>query len=392
MSVPFFRGRAGGGLHRVRELLRQPPRQCSKVPHRIGADARSGATGLMIRLARAQIRQTGFDLVPVVLDREAQVHLLRDGLFRPERSPVAIDSLKADEDFVRTDETGEVDAGLRRRPCAERARVRRCRGRPGAGPVLRAGNGRTWAAICLWRRRVGPMCMQSANQRCTSTGCLETPGARVPLRASRACPSRGLLLAVGVLRRPAPVARGGRAVCRGPADRAAAQERLYVVLRRMQQCVVAHEARVGSGRESWQGRYASGRRAAAVASCAGGICGAAVAQCAGHLHVCGGIHIEDGELRARVAAAGGVRLLLAGLRRAAGARNDRGLGGQLVGGVRRVPVGLCGGRCLPGPACQACDGPWVRRCRRRRGMCGVRPVGSPQGTRGGRRPSISRSC
>jgi hypothetical protein len=68
---------------------------------RVGQDAVLGLVQLVLRLARTQLQQLGLSLVQGLLDLEADVKLLGNGLVGPARSTVVVDPLKTDEESAR---------------------------------------------------------------------------------------------------------------------------------------------------------------------------------------------------------------------------------------------------------------------------------------------------
>lgn len=68
---------------------------------------------LVIRLARTELQQPVLGFGQVVLDLEADVKLLGNGLVGPARSPVAVDPLKTDEEPVLAVEAREVGVRFR---------------------------------------------------------------------------------------------------------------------------------------------------------------------------------------------------------------------------------------------------------------------------------------
>lgn len=109
------------------------------MPGRISEDSRPGLVmRLELRLPRTQFQQPGFGLVQVVLDVEADVELLGNGLAGPARSSVAVHLLKAEEKSVLTVEAGEIGVRLRMKfeACGLLIEGRQCRMGSGQSSVI----------------------------------------------------------------------------------------------------------------------------------------------------------------------------------------------------------------------------------------------------------------
>lgn len=131
------------------------------MPGRISEDSRPGLVmRLELRLRRTQFQQPGFGLVQVVLDVEADVELLGNGLAGPARSSVAVHLLKAEEKSVLTVEAGEIGVRLRMKfeACGLLIEGRQCRMDQG-NPALSQPTSSAEACLLLtdrWPHRSTP--------------------------------------------------------------------------------------------------------------------------------------------------------------------------------------------------------------------------------------------